>query len=119
MSLYTYFTDNYAQYKRKLAELELLRDQMSASDSDQELDDLEVLKCAMKTEECNTLVQSLQMMENPQMRYLLAAVSPGAKAALTKPRGQRNDESCALIVADKLMVYMVKDLPGNYGIYLN
>ncbi|KXJ17847.1 SHC SH2 domain-binding protein 1-like B [Exaiptasia diaphana] len=108
------YQDNYAEYKNKLLELEKLRDQMATSDSEQELDDLDVLKCALKNEECNTLVHSLQMMENPQMRYLLAAVSPGAKAALTKPRGPRSDaEPCTLIVAKKLMAYMVKNLSDN------
>jgi hypothetical protein len=107
-------TETYEQYKLKLAELELLRKQMSASDSEQELDDLDVLKCAQKTEECDTLVHSLQMMENPQMRYLLAAVSPAAKAARRKPRGPRPDgeSSVTLIVAPKMMAGMVKTLPG-------
>lgn len=106
-------SDNYAQYKQKYAELEQLRNQLAAnSDSDSELNDLDVLKCAMKTEECTTLVHSLEMMENSQLRYLLAAVSPGAKAALTRPKGQRNDEPRTMIVADKLMAHMVKQLPG-------
>lgn len=110
-----YLIDNYTQYKNKYAELEQLRNQLADSDSDRELNDLDVLKCAMTTEECTTLVHSLEMMENSQMRYLLAAVSPGAKAALTRPKGQRNDGPWTMIIADKLMAYMVKQLPGiNY-----
>ncbi|EDO37070.1 predicted protein [Nematostella vectensis] len=109
------YKDAYDDYKKKHAELTQLQDRMAISDPEQELDDLDVLKCAQKTEECEVLVHSLQMMENPHLRFLLAAVSPAAKAALQKPRGYHPEGKppATLIVTSELKAGMTKSLPGE------
>lgn len=86
---------------------------MAAKDLDQELDEMDVLKCAQMSECCESLVHSLQIIENPQMRYLLATVSP--QMARQKPRGSRTegDDPVTYIVAPKLRAGMVKFLQGT------
>ena len=87
---------------------------MAASDLDQELDEMDVLKCAQMSEFCESLVHSLQIIENPQMRYLLATVSP--KMVRQKPRGNRTEEDgpVTYIVAPKLQAGMVKFFQGKF-----
>ena len=68
------WTDSYNQYREKLAELKQLQEKIAVSDLDEELDEMDVLKCAQMSEVCESLVHSLQIIENPQMRYLLASV---------------------------------------------
>ena len=74
---------------------------------------MDVLRCAQMSELCESLVHSLQIIENPQMRYLLASVSP--KLARQGPRGNRpeGDEPVTYIVAPKLRAGMVKFYEGN------
>lgn len=86
---------------------------MGGSDLGEELDEMEVLRCAQVSEICESLVHSLQILENPQMRYLLATVSP--KMIRQGPRGNRpeGDEPVTYIVAPKLRAGMVKTLQGN------
>ena len=88
---------------------------MAVSDLDQELDEMDVLKCAQISEVCESLAHSLQIIENPQMRYLLAAVSP--KMARQKLRSNRTegDEPVTYIVAPKLQAGMVKYFQGKYA----
>ena len=50
--------------------LKELRKNMSASDSEQELDTSDVFMLAQKTRELEDIVRSLQTMEDPQMRYV-------------------------------------------------
>ena len=106
--------DTYEQYGQKLAELKKLQEQIGASDLDQELDEMDVLKCAQMSEFCESLAHSLQIIENPQMRYLLASVSP--KMIRQKPRGIRKegDEPVTFIVAPKLQAGMLKCFQGKY-----
>jgi len=106
--------DTYEQYGQKLAELKKLQEQIGASDLDQELDEMDVLKCAQMSEFCESLAHSLQIIENPQMRYLLASVSP--KMIRQKPRGIRKegDDPVTFIVAPKLQAGMLKCFQGKY-----
>lgn len=108
-----FLIDTYGQYKEKLAELKQLQEKMGGSDLGEELDEMEVLRCAQVSEICESLVHSLQILENPQMRYLLATVSP--KMTRQGPRGNRpeGDEPVTYIVAPKLRAGMVKTLQGN------
>lgn len=55
--------------KQKSTHLKELREAMSASDSEQELDSSDVFTLAQKTHELDSTVRSLQTMEDPQMRY--------------------------------------------------
>lgn len=86
---------------------------MGGSDLDEELDEMDVLRCAQVSEMCESLVHSLQIIENPQMRYLLATVSP--KMARQGPQGNRpeGDEPVTYIVAPKLRAGMLKTFQGN------
>ena len=88
---------------------------MSASDFEQDLDEMDVLRCAEKSEECETLVHSLQIMENPQMRCLFATASPGIPFSLQQPKGPRPEGKTpvTVIVSERLEAKMVKHLPGN------
>ena len=107
------WTDSYNQYREKLAELKQLQEKIAVSDLDEELDEMDLLKCAQMSEVCESLVHSLQIIENPQMRYLLASVSP--KLVQQGPRGNRprGDEPVTYIVAPKLQAGMVKFYEGN------
>lgn len=86
---------------------------MGGSDLGEELDEMDVLRCAQMSEMCESLVHSLQIIENPQMRYLLATVSP--KMTRQGPRGNRpeGDEPVTYIVAPKLRAGMLKTFQGN------
>lgn len=107
------YRDSYNQYREKLAELKQLQEKIAVSDLDEELDEMDVLKCAQMSEVCESLVHSLQIIENPQMRYLLASVSP--KLVQQGPRGNRprGDEPVTYIVAPKLQAGMVKFYEDN------
>ena len=52
-----------------MVRLKALRKNMSASDSEQELDTSDVFMLGEKTRELEDIVRSLQTMEDPQMRY--------------------------------------------------
>lgn len=106
--------ETYDQYRQKLAELKQLQEHMAAKDLDQELDEMDVLRCAQMSEFCESLAHSLQIIENPQMRYLLATVSP--KMARQNPRGNRaeGEDSVTYIVAPKLQAGMVKFFQGTF-----
>lgn len=108
--------DTYEQYGQKLAELKKLQEQIGASDLDQELDEMDVLKCAQMSEFCESLAHSLQIIENPQMRYLLASVSP--KMIRQKPRGIRKegDDPVTFIVAPRLQAGMLKCFQGKLSL---
>ncbi|XP_015760406.1 PREDICTED: SHC SH2 domain-binding protein 1-like isoform X2 [Acropora digitifera] len=97
------------QYRQKLAELKQLQEQMAAKELDQELDEVDVLRCAQMFEFCESLAHSLQIIENPQMRYLLATVTPKMARGI-EPRGNRTEEDDPItyIVAPKLQAGMVK-----------
>ncbi|XP_020606708.1 SHC SH2 domain-binding protein 1 homolog B-like [Orbicella faveolata] len=107
------YKDTYEQYKQKLAELKQLQEKMGGSDLGEELDEMDVLRCAQMSEMCESLVHSLQIIENPQMRYLLATVSP--KMTRQGPRGNRpeGDEPVTYIVAPKLRAGMLKTFQDN------
>ena len=92
---------------------------MGGSDFGEELDEMDILRCAQVSEICESLVHSLQILENPQMRYLLATVSP--KLSRQGPRGNRpeGDEPVTYIVAPKLRAGMFKTFQGDlFGVYL-
>ena len=57
------------EYRQKVVHLRELHKNMSASDSEQELDTSDVCILAQKTHELEDIVRSLQTMEDPQMRY--------------------------------------------------
>ena len=105
--------ETYDQYRQKLAELKQFQEQMAGKDLDQQLDEMDVLRCAQLSEFCESLAHSLQIIENPQMRYLLATVSP--KMGRQKPRGDRTngDEPVTYIIAPKLQAGMVKFFQGT------
>jgi ketopantoate reductase len=63
------FSATLNEYKQKVIHLKELRKNMSASDSEQELDTSDVFVLAQKTHELEDIVRSLQTMEDPQMRY--------------------------------------------------
>jgi ketopantoate reductase len=63
------FSATLNEYKQKVINLKELRKNMSASDSEQELDTSDVFVLAQKTHELEDIVRSLQTMEDPQMRY--------------------------------------------------
>lgn len=106
--------ETYNQYRQKLAELKQLQEQMAAKELDQELDEVDVLRCAQMSEFCESLAHSLQIIENPQMRYLLATVTP-KMARYIEPRGNRTgeDDPVTYIVAPKLQAGMVKFFQGK------
>ena len=108
------FSDTYEQYQRELCELNALRERLCTSDFDQDLDEVDVVKCAEKSKECEALVHALQMMENPQMRNLFSLTSPGLRSVLMGPSGARPDggKPVTIIVAQQLEARMVKHLPG-------
>lgn len=92
---------------------------MGGSDFGEELDEMDILRCAQVSEICESLVHSLQILENPQMRYLLATVSP--KLSRQGPRGNRpeGDEPVTYVVAPKLRAGMVKTFQGDlFSVYL-
>ena len=92
---------------------------MGGSDFGEELDEMDILRCAQVSEICESLVHSLQILENPQMRYLLATVSP--KLSRQGPRGNRpeGDEPVTYIVVPKLRAGMVKTFQGDlFSVYL-
>ena len=66
---YFHLSATLNEYKQKLIHLKELRENMSASDSEQELDTSDVFTLARKTHELEDLVRSLQTMEDPHMRY--------------------------------------------------
>ena len=95
---------------------------MGANDSEQEfLDDVDVLRCVQKSDECEALVHSLQIIENPQMRYLLASITPsvsvsGEQALQQIPaKGPRQPGGLriTMIVAPELKAFMTSTLPGS------
>lgn len=100
------YTANYNTYKRKVSELKKFRKDMAASDSEQELETSDVIKLAQKTHELENIVKSLQTMENPQMRYLLAS-------ALKRPLEPDRNYPVTMIVAQQLTAKMCKTLPGE------
>jgi hypothetical protein len=67
---FLYFSATFNEYKHKVVHLKELRKNMSASDSEQELDTSDVFMLAQKTRELEDIVRSLQTMEDPQMRYV-------------------------------------------------
>ena len=83
------------------------------ADFEQELDDVDVLKCAQMSEECESLAHSLQIMENPQMRYFLASVSPTAAGRGLKCSRAVGEEPVTFIVSPKLHAGMVKSFAGR------
>lgn len=103
------YRETYDQYRQKLTELKQLQEQMSTKELDQELDEVDVLRCAQISEFCESLAHSLQIIENPQMRYLLATVTP-KMARHIEPRGNRTegDDPVTYIVAPKFQARMVK-----------
>ncbi|XP_028392422.1 SHC SH2 domain-binding protein 1 homolog B-like isoform X2 [Dendronephthya gigantea] len=92
--------------KQKSIHLQELRKNMSASDSEQELDTSDVFMLAQKTHEFESIVRSLQTMEDPQMRYLLASVNSKTQ----DEKGQIRTYPVTMIVAEKLMAKMTKSL---------
>lgn len=94
------------EYKQKVINLKELRKNMSASDSEQELDTSDVFVLAQKTHELEDIVRSLQTMEDPQMRYLLASVNSRKPAKM----GEVRTYPVTLIVAEKLRAKMTKSL---------
>jgi hypothetical protein len=71
------FSASLNEYKQKVVHLKELRKNMSASDSEQELDTSDVFMLAQKTHELEVIVRSLQTMEDPQMRYTLPVLQRG------------------------------------------
>ena len=65
------FEGTLSEYKQKVLHLKELRKDMSASDSEQELDTSDVLVLAKITHELEDVVRFLQSMEDLQMRYAL------------------------------------------------
>ena len=97
------------EYKQKVVHLRELRKNMSASDSEQELDTSDVCILAQKTHELEDIVRSLQTMEDPQMRYLLASASSKKQAEM----GGIRTYPVTMIVAEKLTAKMTKSLPDE------
>ena len=92
---------------------------MGANDSEQEyLEDADVLCCMQKSDECEALVHSLQIIENPQMRYLLASITPSITNEQTlqqrTAKGARAPDGfrITIIVAPQLKAFMASSLPG-------
>lgn len=69
LTIRTAFSAKLNEYKQKVAHLKELRKNMSASDSEEELDTSDVFILAQKNHELDDIVSSLKTMEDPQMRY--------------------------------------------------
>ena len=61
--------DTIALYKQEAMSLKVLRKNMSASDSEEELDSSDVYTLDQKTEELDAIAKSLQVLEDPKMRF--------------------------------------------------